>query len=270
MTEKSDISIYVFFYRDGPVVAREKIYLPVMAGNALLSEPHSMTGDDTGENISSRNPYYSELTGIYWVWKNRRHQVTGVCHYRRFFTARGEPFLYKLKRLIYFPAGLYRKRSGLIYTGNRRLFAERIISEQEIRELLGHYDGILPQPRKLSHTVEEHYLRYHDAVSLEILKSVIASRQPEYVQALRDILQSKRLYANNMFILKHDLFQSFMTWWFDVLFELERCLDLNRYTGYQKRILGFMAERLLNTWFRKHQLNCAELPVIYFKRLKPD
>jgi hypothetical protein len=71
-----------------------------------------------------------------------------------------------------------------------------------------------------------------------------------------------------MFILKDEHFQEFMAWWFDVLFEFENRIDLSLYTGYQQRIMGFVAERLLNVWFQKMQLNCVELPVIYFKHLK--
>ena len=91
---------------------------------------------------------------------------------------------------------------------------------------------------------------------------------PEYLDAYHLILKGKRLYANNMFILKDINYQEFMNWWFNVIFEFENRIDLNNYTGYQKRIIGFIAERLLNVWFEKKQLNCVELPVIYFKRLK--
>jgi hypothetical protein len=59
-----------------------------------------------------------------------------------------------------------------------------------------------------------------------------------------------------------------MIWWFDVLFEFERRIDLNNYTDYQKRILGFMAERLLTVWFMKKQLKTIDLQIIYFKKLK--
>lgn len=71
-----------------------------------------------------------------------------------------------------------------------------------------------------------------------------------------------------MFILKDGHFQEFMAWWFDVLFEFERRIDLTKYTNYQQRIFGFIAERLLNVWFRKKKLQCVELPVIYFKHFK--
>ena len=42
--------------------------------------------DDTGENISSENGYYGELTGLYWVWKNTDIQdddIVGFCHYNK-------------------------------------------------------------------------------------------------------------------------------------------------------------------------------------------
>jgi hypothetical protein len=268
MPDSTTTKIYVFYYKDGSVLKTENIYQPIMAGNALNHVQTAIPGDDTGENISAKNPFYSELTGIYWVWKNTRNAVTGTCHYRRFFTAQPEPFLYKLKRLLYYPAGLYKKRIGLIYTENTDLFTSRILNKQELNDLLIRHDAILPQSRKLKYTVETHYRRYHDANDLVILQSILQEKYPEYLDAYDEVLKGKKLYANNMFILKDEHFQEFMSWWFDVLFEFERRIDLNNYTDYQKRILGFIAERLLNVWFRKKQLNCIELPIIYFKRFK--
>jgi len=268
MSKYSKSKIYIFHYKYGSVLKTDSIYQPIMAGNTLLSGNQSIPGDDTGENISEKNPYYSELTGIYWVWKNTHQDVTGSCHYRRFFTAQPEPFLYKLKRLLYYPAGLYKKRYGLIYTENTDSFVPRILNHQELNDLLNKYDAILPQARKLKYTVETHYRRYHDINDLNLLEAILSEKYPEYLEAFHDVLQSKKLYANNMFVLKDEHFQEFMSWWFDVLFEFERRIDLDLYTDYQKRILGFIAERLLNIWFKKQQLNCFELPVIYFKKFK--
>jgi hypothetical protein len=268
MPDSFETKVYVFHYKIGSVLETDHIYQPIMAGNVLLSGNVAIQGDDTGENISAKNPYYSELTGIYWVWKNTHQEITGTCHYRRFFTAKPEPFRYKVKRLFYFPAGIWRKRFGLIYTKNTSLFIPRILNVQEINFLLLQYDGILPQARKLKYTVETHFKRYHDIRDLHLLESVIAEKYPDYLDAFRIVLAGKRLYANNMYVLKDEHYQKFMVWWFDVLFEFERRIDLNNYTDYQKRILGFIAERLLNVWVEKKQLNCIELPVIYFKQLK--
>lgn len=262
------VKIYVFYYKQSSILSIDKMYQPIMAGNALISDQFEIPGDDTGENISDKNQFYSELTGIYWAWKNTRHDIVGTCHYRRFFTAQPEPLLYQLKRLMYYPVGLYKKRYGLIYTKNTNHFSPRILSEQELRSFLGQNDAILPQARKLKYTVEKHYLRYHDINDLILLRSIIREKYPDFESAFDLVLKGKRIYANNMFILKNEHFQEFMFWWFDILFEFERRVDLNSKTGYQKRILGFIAERLLNVWFLKKQLNCIELPVIYFKRFK--
>ena len=38
-------------------------------------------------NISEKNPYYCELTGLYWAWKNLDAEYIGLVHYRRYFTS---------------------------------------------------------------------------------------------------------------------------------------------------------------------------------------
>lgn len=264
----TNCNIYVFYYKKGAVLDLDPMHQPIMAGNAQLLEKTEIPGDDTGENISLKNKYYSELTGIYWVWKNTKQSVTGTCHYRRYFTAQPEPFLYRVKRLLYYPVGLYKKRFGQIYTKNTDLFVGRIIKHNEIDSLLQKYDAILPQARRMKYSVYTHYDKYHDINDLNLIEAILKEKHPKYIKAFHEVLNDKRLYANNMFILKDEHFQEFMEWWFDVLFEFEKRIDLRKYTGYQQRIMGFIAERLLNVWFKKKQLNCVELPVIYFKHLK--
>jgi hypothetical protein len=268
MQKKADIKIYIYYYKPGSILQTDQIYQPVMAGNTLRSDNKTITGDDSGTNISAKNPYYSELTGIYWVWKNTQQNITGSCHYRRFFTAKPEPLIYRFKRLVYFFADLQKKRFGLIYTSNADLFVHRIINASEIAELLKKYDAILPQARKLKYTVETHYKRYHDIADLQLLRTILEEKYPDFIDAFEKVMKGKRLYANNMFIMKNETYQEFMSWWFDVLFEFERRIDLNNYTDYQKRILGFMAERLLTVWFMKKQLKTIDLQIIYFKKLK--
>jgi hypothetical protein len=64
--------------------------VPIVAGahcltskerNALRNSGHVF--DDEGENISSLNPFFCELTAIYWQIHHCDHPLTGVAHYRR-------------------------------------------------------------------------------------------------------------------------------------------------------------------------------------------
>jgi len=135
---------------------------------------------------------------------------------------------------------------------------------------MNQYEAILPQARELKYTVETHFKRYHDINDLYLLKSILAEKHPDYLEAFQSVMNGKKLYANNMFILKNEHYQKFMKWLFDVLFEFEQRIDLNKYTDYQKRIMGFIAERSLNIWFMKQNLKTVELPVIYFKSFKPE
>jgi len=67
--------------------AQDDIYMPVQVG-AALNDKFGAACDDTGDNISDKNPYYCELTGLYWMWKNVKADYCGLVHYRRYFAVR--------------------------------------------------------------------------------------------------------------------------------------------------------------------------------------
>ncbi|MFY9152563.1 MAG: DUF4422 domain-containing protein [Prolixibacteraceae bacterium] len=268
MSSVTNSRIFVFYYKAGSVLTSDPLYQPLMAGNATLPERTKIPGDDTGDNISAKNKYYSELTGIYWVWKNTSQDITGSCHYRRYFTAQPEPIAYQAKRMLFYLAGLYKKRYGLIYTGRIDRFLPRILNYKEIGQIFSEYDAIFPVRRKFRYSVKEHYRRYHDVRDLDLLAGILDEKYPEYLAAFDQVLEGNRLYANNMFVLKKEHYGPFMNWWFDLLFEFENRINKTDYQGYQQRIMGFIAERLLTVWVEHQQLRIKELPVIYFKKLK--
>ena len=47
----------------------DDMYLPLQVGS-FEKEGIGFARDDTGDNISEKNPRFCELTGIYWAWKN--------------------------------------------------------------------------------------------------------------------------------------------------------------------------------------------------------
>ena len=83
---------------------KDEMYLPVHVG-AAGKKSIGYQRDDEGENISELNPFFCELTGFYWAWKNLNYDYVGLVHYRRLFEMNGrtleqnqiEPYLGKIK-----------------------------------------------------------------------------------------------------------------------------------------------------------------------------
>jgi hypothetical protein len=272
-TEKADLmdsKIFVIYYKRGTVIKSDELYQPLMCGGASIGGLENFLTDNVGEQISSKNSRFSELSGLYWVWKNTNHEVIGTCHYRRFYSSKPNPKFYSLKSFWFFLIGQEKRRSGLIYTSNLKKYRPRILLKEELSEILEEYDAILPKPRIFRYSIREHYRKYHDINDMEILKEIIGERCPEYLESFEKMLSGNILYANNMFIMKNEDYQKFMSWWFDLIFAFEARVKMDDYRGYQSRIIGFIAERLLTLWFTKNQLKCKELPLIYFKGLKDE
>ena len=76
--------IYVVSHKDNRM-PEGNIYIPVQVGPAK-DDFSGFVRDNTGENISEKNPNYCELTAQYWAWKNRKADVKGLVHYRRLFS----------------------------------------------------------------------------------------------------------------------------------------------------------------------------------------
>ena len=66
----------------------DEMYLPVHVGAVGNETISGCQRDDEGENISALNPYFCELTGLYWAWKNLEADYIGLVHYRRHFLRR--------------------------------------------------------------------------------------------------------------------------------------------------------------------------------------
>ena len=66
-----------------------------------------------------------------------------------------------------------------------------------------------------------------------------------------------------MLVMKRPLFDDYCTWLFDILFELEKRLDISSYSAYDARVFGFVAERLLDVYVDTKKVKYAELPVLH-------
>ena len=218
----------------------DQIYLPVQVGKAINSSLEYI-GDDTGENISHKNPNYCELTAMYWAWKNIDADYLGLVHYRRHFGSKS------------FFIGSEKKKN--------------ILTRDKAQELLKEYDAIFPKKRNYwIETNKSQYTNAHYGKDLELTRDIINEKYPEYVNAFDKIMDKRSGHRFNMFVMKKELFDAYCEWLFDILFELERNIDITNYCKYQARVFGFISERLLDVWLEVNNVNYTEIPVIHMEK----
>ena len=78
-----DIEVLIATHKNYPI-KEDNRYLPVFVGAAISDLNLAHQRDDEGDNISYKNKYYSELTGLYWAYKNLKADYIGMCHYHRY------------------------------------------------------------------------------------------------------------------------------------------------------------------------------------------
>ncbi len=212
---------------------KDPVYLPVQAGRAL-HEPLAWQGDDTGENISAKNGEYCELTCLYWAWKNLDADAAGMCHYRRYFAGR---------------------RTGPKW--------ERILTGEQAERLLERAPVLLPKPRR--YYIDTNFGEYshaHNGDDLAEARKILAERSPAAAEAYDRVMARTWGHRFNMFVMKREQLDRYCAWIFDILFELERRIDISDYDPYNRRVFGFISERLLDVWLEAEHIQYLDVPVV--------
>lgn len=199
------------------------LYKTIHVGRSL-SEELGYQGDNTGDNISDKNKCYCELTGMYWLWKNYECDIIGICHYRRFF-----------------------------------LEKERFLTKEYIENTLKNYDIIIPQNELVPQdSVKEQYCYKHCSEDWNVCKNVIKEKYPEYIQAFECMENSRIINICNMLITRKEIYDMYCEWLFDILFEVEKRINIEDKDDYQKRVMGFLSERLLKVWLLANKYKVKE------------
>lgn len=212
------------------------VYLPLHVGAAGKADL-GYARDDQGVNISNKNNYFCELTGLYWAYKNLKPEYLGLVHYRRFF---GE------RRLSY----------GDKYNN--------LLTRKSVNQLLVKYDVIVPQKQHyIIETVASHYSHTHNESELLITRQILVEMYPDFVKAWDTVMHRRSAHMFNMFVMKYAHAQAYCDWLFEILFELERRIDLSQYDAFQARLFGRISEFLLDVWIEYQHLSYVEMPVVY-------
>lgn len=241
--KKSVVKILVCCHKPGEWPT-DDIYLPIQCGKAISPYDLGIQGDDTGDNISAKNPNYCELTALYWAWKNLKDvDYIGLCHYRRYFNF----------QTTYFP-----QQDCIV-----KKSIDNLPESFSINKILQNKDFILPKPITFQYSIEQQYRLLHINEDLDILQEVITEKYPSYLSAYNYIMRhSNKLSGYNMFITRKEIFDSYCQWLFDILFTVEQRIHISVYP-YQQRVFGFMGERLLNVYCYHHQYKTSNHQ-IYF------
>lgn len=206
---------------------QDSMYIPLHVGRAR-SDDLGFLGDDTGDSISELNPYFCELTGMYWIWKNYKDSdYVGICHYRRYLL----------------------NENGTIFT------------EPQLAELLQKYDIISTKLLTLTCSYYEGFGSNHHQKDLITTGAVLKEKYPAYSDTFEELVHGPHTYFGNIFITSKETYDRYCSWLFDILFEVQKRTDFTGYNDYHKRLFGFLSEFLQTVWIRQNQLSVCECMV---------
>ncbi len=202
------------------------IYLPVHVGAAGKDEidfQKASARDDSGENISVKNPYYCELTGLYWAWKNLDADWIGLAHYRRHFSSQKGKDIW-----------------------------DSVLKDDEMYALADSYDIILPAKRRYYiETLYSHYAHTHEAKHLDLTGEIIREICPEYTDFYEKVLKQTGGYMFNMFIMRRPLLEEYCSFLFPIMERLEAVTSTDELSAFNARFYGRVSEILFNVWLSK-------------------
>ncbi len=262
----NDLKMYCITINDAHLdLIKSLNYTPVGLGKNIKSK--EFIRDNTGDNISRKNPFYGEYTFHYWIWKNRIHELEsswiGFCQYRKFWSLN--------KNLEY--ENFQSFNNSILktipdeYKNFETILGEPLyVNEFKLAKFVKqNFTTMITNPilffDKSKRNLKFHFDMMHGKGNL--IKAINLLDQAEKNDFSNFLEQSVSFNPHNMFICKSKeklklYYESLFPW-------LERCesefgFDLKGYG--LKRIYGFLAERYLSYWFKKYT-NIGIMPIIF-------
>ena len=180
----------------------------------LIDKPHE------GDNIDFLNPWYCELTGLYYLWKHVDDDIVGLEHYRRYFV-------------------------------NRK---NKLLSENEINELLKNNDVLCNKASEYSKKFPIKMWLIRNNKWNEMQKFLIFAKHyigEDYYNACINYLNGDTHYLCNMFISRKEMINEYCEFIFDLT---SAYIEAEKYYNRElpKRIIGYFTEFLFGAWLQLH------------------
>lgn len=219
----------------------------------------NMVGDNEGDNISTKNRYYSECSALYWAWKNYdkigNPDYIGLMHYRRHFIFNDEYYETKPKN---------KWQSALGFVSEMFIddsYIKKIgLSDENIEHACKNYDLVVSKDAKLDliygRNLREDYIATIPGVKVkdfDRMVEIVYSDYPEYKPVVEEKINGYAKSMYQMFIMKKELFFEYCEFLFGVLFKIESEINFDEYSTNGKRTLGYLAENLLSMFVWKKE-----------------
>ena len=239
-------------------------YIPVGLGDDIYSQ--DWLRDNTLENISNKNKYYSEYTFHYWFWKNILPRVddnswVGFCAYREYW---GNKMIPKNNSKI---NDLVIKEIPPEWENYNTIIGEHIfINNLKFSKLIKHgVWSLFRNPSaifKSKRNIRFHFDMWHGNGNLDKAINLLDDKNKEdFRKYTRENVSFSR---GCMFVCRskkiiNDYYNSLFPW-------LKRCEKVFGFNlkGYSNlRIYAFLAERYQSYWFNKYTKPLL-WPVIFY------
>lgn len=145
------------------------------------------------------------------------------------------------------------------------------LNDASIRKALVGCDILLPAREDVRdmgpgpQTIREQFISVHDERALNSCLKYIKTRFSD-IAKFESALDAPAGYFYNMFVMRREIFEEYCAFIFDTLSYFEQHYDISSSDSYQRRLPGFLAERLLNIFiaYKKSQFaKIKELPEVF-------
>lgn len=192
-----------------------------------------------GDNIDFLNPWYCELTGLYYLWKHVDDDIVGLEHYRTYFWKNGHP-----------------------------------INEEQIKEELKKGDiicGGYSYPAPWCKTCCYDELNKCTKGTVPQFLKVLDKKDKEFAEYFKKFLKGKRLWACNLFVGPKKIFDEWMEFFFDVIIDFEQICPIGPRTNTLRRE-GYFAEFAFGAWLEYKGYKIVDTSIMKMNKnlTKPD